>query len=276
MEQHTLIVDTNFVVSCGFHGVARKDAPVAVLGAIAVVDRLSDEIGTRQVVWCLDSKPYLRSELFPGYKSGRNKTTLTDEEQEQREELKYHLDKMPEYLAHLGYGTVLKERGFESDDMISAAVSATKGYATIYSRDHDLYQLLTDRVRIYDPVGRSYVTKSSFRNEWFKIHPREWAEVKAIAGCNSDSIPGVRGVGELTAAKYVAGDKITPKTQAAIREFRKTPDFARNCSLTTLPYPGVPAVELVPDRKPAPGAWRALCDNLERPNFGEAVRGNRG
>ena len=36
--------------------------------------------------------------------------------------------------------------------------------------------------------------------------PADWPMVKAIAGCNSDNIPGVRGIGEKIASAYIRGE----------------------------------------------------------------------
>ena len=42
--------------------------------------------------------------------------------------------------------------------------------------------------------------------EKYRIKPFEWHKVKAIAGCSSDNVKGVAGVGEITAIKYLKGE----------------------------------------------------------------------
>ncbi|MDY6957777.1 MAG: hypothetical protein SVK08_01335 [Halobacteriota archaeon] len=85
-------------------------------------------------------------------------------------------------------------------------------------------------------------TKESFEKEW-GISPEQWAEVKSVAGCLSDTIPGVYKVGEKTAASYIRGDlKKTYKTYKAIISNKEIID--RNRPIVKLPYEGTPVIKL--------------------------------
>jgi hypothetical protein len=81
-------------------------------------------------------------------------------------------------------------------------------------------------------------------DRWFKgqfnLKPEDWIHVKAIAGCSTDEIPGVEGVGETKAVSFLRGamNKET-ETWKRIRAFRKTPEYQRNLKLVTLPFEGL-------------------------------------
>jgi 5'-3' exonuclease len=60
--------------------------------------------------------------------------------------------------------------------------------------------------------------------------------VKALSGCTSDEIPGIPGVGEKTAIKYLSGAlKSEHKTFQSIVQNQAL--FQRNLALVTLPHP---------------------------------------
>ena len=68
----------------------------------------------------------------------------------------------------------------------------------------------------------------------YKIQPAEWAMVKAMAGCDSDEVPGIPGIGLKSALDYLTGglsDKKVKKIELAML----TPEFERDKRLVTLP-----------------------------------------
>jgi 5'-3' exonuclease len=87
-------------------------------------------------------------------------------------------------------------------------------------------------------------------NLWkdYRITPEEWGEVKAIAGCNTDNVPGVPNVGNSTACKYL-NRKLnrSHKTYSAILNSEDL--IERNRSLVILPLKGTPEIEIVKQEK---------------------------
>jgi len=81
------------------------------------------------------------------------------------------------------------------------------------------------------------MTSSSFMAE-YRIPARDWATVKAIAGCPGDGVIGVRGVGELTAIKYLLGE-LAGGCKERLIETGDLYIIPRNYKLVRLPYPGV-------------------------------------
>ena len=57
-----------------------------------------------------------------------------------------------------------------------------------------------DDVQIYRPIQKKIVTEQTVVDE-FKIHPKNFALARAIAGDPSDNLPGIKGAGLKTIAK---------------------------------------------------------------------------
>jgi hypothetical protein len=132
---------------------------------------------------------------------------------------------------------IFKKEGLEADDLISLIldheIKKTEN-AVIVSADKDLYQLLTDYVHIFNPITNYTLSEGGFR-KLYGLGPDMWPMVKAIAGCSSDEIPGIEGIGEKTAILYCSG-KLPPgkKLTTIIKEKKTWEGFLR---LTQLPYP---------------------------------------
>jgi 5'-3' exonuclease len=73
--------------------------------------------------------------------------------------------------------------------------------------------------------------------------------VKAWAGCKSDEVPGITGVGEKTAIKYLLGQlKVTSTKYPKFRTQEAKEMFARNIKLVKLPFERCPELTIVPDK----------------------------
>ncbi len=68
--------------------------------------------------------------------------------------------------------------------------------------DEDFYQLLDDKVSIYNGGKQKIITKDDFIKE-YEITPEQWVDVGALTGDSGDNIFGVYGVGEKTAIKLI-------------------------------------------------------------------------
>lgn len=91
----------------------------------------------------------------------------------------------------------------EADDIIAHVINH-KNYngwmKTIISSDKDFFQLCRPDVQIYRPIQKKIVTEKSVIEE-FKIHPKNFALARAMAGDPSDNLPGIKGAGLKTIAK---------------------------------------------------------------------------
>ena len=156
-----------------------------------------------------------------------------------------------EILPNIGL-SVYRQTGLESDDLMAqAALQASEHYPTggnraavIITSDGDLYQCITSSVHWYDPGRDLYLTPHSFFRKK-GIASSEWGVVKAIAGCNSDEVKGIPGVGEKSAIQYLLGSLPSnhKRFQSIISSEGKA-IIARNKQLVILPHTKTKPIEL--------------------------------
>lgn len=106
--------------------------------------------------------------------------------------------------ALIGYPFINNEE-YEADDilgMISRFVNERGMDMVIASSDKDMYQLVTDHTFIFSPRNKDLVTKEWMRAT-YKLTPEQWIELKMLQGDRSDNIPGIPGVGEVTAIQLM-------------------------------------------------------------------------
>jgi DNA polymerase-1 len=147
------------------------------------------------VIVVFDAKaPSFRHEAYEAYKAGRAPTP---------EDFPRQLALIKELVDLLGL-VRLEVPGYEADDVLaSLAKKAEKeGYEVrILTADRDLYQLLSDRISILHPEG--HLITPAWLWEKYGLRPEQWADYRALAGDESDNLPGVRGIGEKTARKLL-------------------------------------------------------------------------
>lgn len=141
-----------------------------------------------------------RREIFTEYKANRNATPEPI------------LDSVPiiyEILKNLGISTIDKE-GYEADDIIGTiALSAEKdGYETyMVTPDKDFAQLVSKNIFLYKPArfGNGVeIWGVDEVNDKFEIdHPSKVIDYLGMMGDSVDNIPGLPGVGEKTAKKFL-------------------------------------------------------------------------
>ncbi|MDR2340539.1 MAG: DNA polymerase I [Deltaproteobacteria bacterium] len=104
--------------------------------------------------------------------------------------------------------TSMELPGHEADDLIAAYARKfqAEGHpVVIVSGDKDFYQLLSDKVSMYDPDPgkKSALDMEGFERRFPGVEPKGFLEMQALMGDSSDNIPGVRKVGEKTALKLI-------------------------------------------------------------------------
>jgi DNA polymerase-1 len=172
----------------------------AVYGFTAMlINLLRDESPTHVAAAFDVSRQTFRSERYPEYKANRSSTP---------DEFHGQIDVTKEVLAALGI-TVLAEPGFEADDLI--ATLATQAYKEGYrvlvvTGDRDSLQLVNDDVTVlYPRKGVSELTRftPAAVEEKYGLTPAQYPDFAALRGDPSDNLPGIPGVGEKTATKWI-------------------------------------------------------------------------
>lgn len=229
-----------------------------VFGFLRELSNLAERFDTDRVGFFFEGGKLHRSAVFPGYKL----RTDTQERKEVKAQIKLLKDHV---LPKLGFRNVFSYPGYEADDLIAQAVTqlCLNGRPlVIVSGDKDLLQLLhKPNVSVYDPKAKRSTTFDKF-TKVMGISPAFWPRVKALVGCTTDSLPGLDGVGEATAIKFVNGTLPTHLVRyAQCRKAVADPDsvFHRNLKLVTLPYEGTPDMVFLKDELTRE-KWRAVCE----------------
>ena len=140
-----------------------------------------------------------RNEMLPQYKGTREAAP---------EELLTQLPLIQRMLTALGV-TYIEKPGFEGDDVIAtlATMGDKAGYHTlVLSGDRDAFQLVDDNVTVLYPGHHfkdlKHMTPQSIIDK-YKVTPAQYPDLAALRGETADSIPGVPGVGDGFAAKWI-------------------------------------------------------------------------
>lgn len=172
----------------------------AVYGFTAMlINLLRDEAPTHIAAAFDVSRQTFRSERYPEYKANRSSTP---------DEFHGQIDITKEVLNALGI-TVLSEAGFEADDLIAtlATQAENEGYRVlVVTGDRDSLQLVSDDVTVLYPVkGVSELTRFTPEAVVSKygLTPKQYPDFAALRGDPSDNLPGIPGVGEKTASKWI-------------------------------------------------------------------------
>ena len=247
-----LLIDVSYMCHRNFYAMGKLShddiGTGAVYGLLRDVVSLQDTFDTRRVVFCFDRGRSLRIREFPDYKKHRRQP-VSDDDQLLRQELRRQIFKLRrEYLREIGYRNILSQHGYEADDVIASVCNTIiqrKEEGIIVGRDKDLFQLISHRISMFDPQTHKTLTMQSFQRD-YGIPPLKWVEVKCIAGCSTDGVPGIKGVGEKTAIKFLRGD-LKPTTNGFKSIVSGNAIWERNRSLIALPYTGVKTFELLED-----------------------------
>jgi DNA polymerase-1 len=267
--QPVIIIDSNALCHKAKHTLGELNSETMRVGVIfgffIQLHKLCKKYKTNQLCFAWDSKKSLREKVFPAYKEGR-RTSAKEKSPEEIEEdrLAYaQFDLLYEkFLPAIGFHNNYKYQGYEGDDIIASLVYHNASVEfLIASGDEDMYQCLYDTVSIIKKNGLYTIKK--FEKE-YGIGPEYWAEVKAIAGCTTDEVPGIKGVGEIIAIQYLKKE-LSPgsKRYLSITCPEGKQIIARNRPLVTLPYPGCPETFYVEDEHLSLRGFMDMCNELE-------------
>jgi len=248
-----LLVDTSSLSHRALHTVGdlcHPDDPDQYTGVLyqlwKTCSAVSTQFRTRNLVFCFDSKVSKRRELYPTYKSKRQEDRAKEsiDFQAKRQGMYDQMKVLPDLLRQMGVANFYGQTGCEADDIIASVIkwNPDKDFVII-GKDKDLYQLLAANVRMYDVTKESFYTEENFRSEW-GIAPCQWASVKAWAGCTSDSVDGLPGVGEKTAIKWITG-KLAEENKKYALFVENIALYNRNVPVVRLPLEGTNPITLV-------------------------------
>ncbi|WP_031506732.1 DNA polymerase I [Streptomyces megasporus] len=172
----------------------------AVYGfASMLANTLRDEEPTHLAVAFDVSRTTWRTHEFAEYKANRSKTP---------DSFKGQVELIGELLDAMNVRRFAVE-GFEADDVIAtlATQAEAEGFqVSIVTGDRDSFQLVSDAVTVLYPTrGVSELTRFTPEKveEKYGLTPRQYPDFAALRGDPSDNLPGIPGVGEKTATKWI-------------------------------------------------------------------------
>ena len=168
-----------------------------VYGFLLTLFKEIKEIKPNYIFCCFDlPEKTFRHKKFKEYKAKRKKMP---------EDLKTQIPILEEILTAMEI-PIFKKEGYEADDLIATLVKKIleKNNFEIFilSGDYDLLQVLKNNVKLV-VFKRGIKEKEIFDEkkvkETFGISPSQIPDLKALAGDQSDNIPGIKGIGKKTA-----------------------------------------------------------------------------
>ena len=146
------------------------------------------------------SRETFRRAEFPEYKATRAKSPV---------EFSPQVEVIREVLNAFGVVNLAVE-GYEADDIIATLASAAYAQSAevfILTGDRDSLQLVNDRITVlYPSKGVKDLARMTPDAVFSKygVRPDQYADFAALRGDASDNLPSIPGVGEKTAASWLA------------------------------------------------------------------------
>lgn len=166
-----------------------------VYGFINILLKYLSDPGYLVIVFDTGEKNF-RHEIYPKYKANRQKPP---------EDLIPQFAILREAVAafNLNCEEVI---GYEADDVIATLAKTYSKHddlkITVVTADKDLFQLIDEKVSIFDPIKNKYIKEEDVTAK-FGVGPDKLLDLLALTGDSSDNIPGVLGIGIKTAARLL-------------------------------------------------------------------------
>ena len=236
MRKIILAIDFNNFVFKSIYGEplinSKGNSVHAIKGALFRLRSLKDNLNPDYIVFAndLSRSETFRRKLYKEYKAQRK---------EKEPEIIYQMEQTKLILEALGF-PFISHIHYEADDilgMISRLAGEHDLDVFIVSSDKDLYQLLDDHTYIISEKNSS-ILDTMWLDENYHLTPQQWIELKILQGDRSDNIPGIPGIGEVTALKLLQNHKsietiyrhlgyLKPKTKELLINGKRHIDLTR-------------------------------------------------
>ena len=206
MENRIVIIDGNSLINRAYYAVQRpmitKDGiyTQGIYGFVNMLNKIETDYESGYMAVAFDMKaPTFRHKEYPEYKAGRKKMPA---------ELAMQLPLLKDVLSAMNI-KILEKEGYEADDIIGTLAKRAEANgmeSVIITGDKDELQLATEKTKVvitrrgvseFEVYDREYFIKK------YDFAPEFFVDFKGMMGDQSDNIPGIPGVGEKTALKFM-------------------------------------------------------------------------
>ena len=242
-ESHLLIIDghamayrAHFAFAAQNLSDAQGNPVETIFGFFRMFIKLLLDRRPTHLVVCFDPsrEKNPRYEIYPEYKA--NRAPMADTLREQ-------LETIQSMVTEIGITPFIVE-GAEADDAIASLIEQHRSEFSkidIVSGDKDLYSMLYPNVimlRSKKGVSEFLEIDEPYIKKEIGISREQVADYMALVGDTSDNVPGVKGIGEKTAAKLMADfksleriyqniEKVTPAgVQAKLKDGKASADLS--------------------------------------------------
>jgi DNA polymerase-1 len=202
-----VLVDGYSLLFRAFHSMGDMKTPEglptgALFGLTSMLIKVMEDLKPDYLLVAFDyHAPTFRHETFADYKAHRDKAP---------DELKIQMAMSRELVSALGIDYE-ELKGYEADDIIGTLARQAEKLGwnvKILTGDSDLAQLVSDRITVVQTikgVTENRIMDPAFVKQRYGVkEPENLTDYKGLVGDPSDNIPGVKGVGEVTAKKLLA------------------------------------------------------------------------
>ncbi len=213
MGDTMMVFDTSYLYYRAFFGVpssmrAPDGTPVnAIRGLLDAITRLVEQYSPDRVAcaWDDDWRPSWRTELLPSYKAHRVEEPVPNgvDQEETPDELGVQVPLIREVLEAVGMPII----GFaehEADDVLGSLATRHDGRSLVVTGDRDLFQLVDEETSVIwvgQGVAKHVVVDGEWLHAKYGVFPDRYVDYSVLRGDPSDGLPGVKGVGEKSAAR---------------------------------------------------------------------------
>jgi len=200
-KHSTLLIDSNAYMYRFFYGTEPRHCPDnnpvhVVYAFMGYARRLLQQYQPNKLIFVFDAEGNnFRHELYSDYKSHRDPMP---------EDLAAQIELIKTAITLLGIPLV-EQPAVEADDSIASlakVLASESNHVYIFSRDKDLMQLVNDQVFMVDEKKQQIIDREAVQSK-YGIEPERIVQMLALMGDEADNIPGVDGIGAVTAAKLI-------------------------------------------------------------------------
>ncbi|MFC1631988.1 DNA polymerase I [Candidatus Omnitrophota bacterium] len=248
MKKKVFLIDGNSFCYRAFYAIkglaTSKGMPTnAVYGFITMLNKLIAEHRPEYLGVAFDLKgPTFRHQRYADYKIHRKPMP---------DDLSIQLPVVKKVLGayHI---SVFEQQGYEADDVIATLAKmlcGPKQDVFIVTGDKDILQIVGDSIKIINPHKDNTILGPEWVKQKYGVAPEQVVDIMALAGDQTDHIPGVPGIGEATAVELIRQfgsldqvlakvDEIKNKSRSAkIKQFSQQAQMSKELAQLELRVP---------------------------------------